>query len=84
MRENGTRAPAGAAERLLPEDGVAKGFTLVELLVSMVLFSIVIASATGLLMSQRNLYDVQNDKIALQTSVRAAVDLVASELRMIP
>ena len=60
------------------------GFTLVEFLVAVVLLGVIMASAVGLLMSQRNLYDIQNDKIALQTNVRAAVDLVASELRTIP
>ena len=65
-------------------DTRAGGFTLIEFLVSVVLLGVIMASAVGLLMSQRNLYDIQNDKIALQTNVRAAVDMVASELRTIP
>ena len=61
-----------------------KGFTLVEMLVVFVLFAIVMGSAIGLLMSQRSLYDVQSDRMDLQRNVRAAVDLVASELRAVP
>ena len=49
-----------------------------------VLFGIVMGSTVSLLMSQRALYDVQGDRMALQRNVRAAVDLVASELRSIP
>ena len=62
----------------------AKGFTVIELLVASVLFVVVMASAVNLLMSQRALYDVQGDRMALQRNVRAAVDMVASELRSIP
>ena len=62
----------------------AKGFTVIELLAAFALFSVIMASAVGLLMSQRSLYDVQADRMALQRNVRAAVDLVASELRSIP
>ena len=62
----------------------AKGFTVIELLAAFALFSVIMASAVGLLMSQRALYDVQGDRMALQRNVRAAVDLVASELRSIP
>ncbi len=60
------------------------GFTLVEVLVSMTLFGIVLAATIGLMMSQRNLYDVQADRMALQRSIRASIDLVAGELRSIP
>ena len=57
---------------------------MIELLVAFVLFAIVMGSTVSLLMSQRGLYDVQADRMALQRNVRAAVDLVASELRSIP
>jgi prepilin-type N-terminal cleavage/methylation domain-containing protein len=62
----------------------AKGFTMIELLVSFVLFAIVMGSAISLLMSQRALYDVQGDRMELQRNVRAAVGLVAGELRSVP
>jgi len=61
-----------------------KGFTLIEMIVSFVLFAVVMSSAVGLLMSQRNLYDVQSDRLELQRNVRVAVDLVAGEIRSLP
>jgi prepilin-type N-terminal cleavage/methylation domain-containing protein len=75
-----TRAQTGEA----PPHGKQPGFTLVELLISITLFGVILASTIGLLMSQRNLYDVQGALIELQGSVRASVDLVAGELRSVP
>ena len=75
-----TRAQTGEA----PPEGEQPGFTLVELLISMTLFGVIMASTIGLLMSQRNLYDTQADRMALQGSIRASVDLVAGELRSVP
>ena len=66
------------------ESSEGKGFTMIELLVAFVLFAIIMGSTVSLLMSQRTLYDVQADRMALQRNVRAAVDLLASELRSIP
>jgi type II secretory pathway pseudopilin PulG len=60
------------------------GFTLVELIISFMLFGVIMTSAVGLFMSQRAMYSVQTDKISVQTNVRAAVDLVANELRTLP
>lgn len=71
-------------ERADNASGEGKGFTIIELLVAFVLFSVVVGSSISLLMSQRALYDVLGDRQALQRNVRAAVDLVASDLRSIP
>jgi type II secretory pathway pseudopilin PulG len=83
------RAPGGAKvdnmdSRSETGSRDGRGFTIIEMLVAFLLFSIVTGSAIGLLMSQRRLYDVQADSMDLRRNVRTAVDLVASELRSIP
>jgi len=79
-----THEPTRAQTDEAPPDGKQPGFTLVELLIALTLFGVIMASTVGLLMSQRNLYDIQGDRMAIQRSVRASVDLVAGELRSIP
>ena len=76
--------PTLAATGEAPSEGRKPGFTLIELLIAMTVFVVVMASTVGLLMSQRRLYDTQADRMWLHRSVRAAVDLVAGELRSIP
>jgi prepilin-type N-terminal cleavage/methylation domain-containing protein len=75
-----TPPPSGEA----PPKGKKPGFTLIELLISMTLFGIVMAATVGLLMSQRSLYDIQADRMAVQRSIRASVDLMTGELRSVP
>lgn len=67
-----------------PPTLAAAGFTLVELLVTVLLFTLVMGAALGLLSSQRNLTDMAAATISVQANMRAALDLVASDLRTIP
>ncbi len=60
------------------------GFTLIETLISSVLLLLIISGVVGLMSSQRTLYDVQSDLAYLQKNVRAAVDLMAADIRTIP
>ena len=76
--------PPASVEGEGPADGKQPGFTLIEFLIAFTLFGIIIASTVGLMMSQRTLYDIQADRMALQRSIRASVDLVAGELRTVP
>jgi type II secretory pathway pseudopilin PulG len=77
------RCRSGSREAAARRQGAA-GFTLVEVIVAFLLFGVVMFSAVGLFMSQRAMYSIQTDKITVQQNVRAAVDLVAAELRTLP
>lgn len=76
------------AKRVRPDQSATKakpkGFTIVEFLIAITLFGVIMAATVGLLMSQRGLYGTQTDKMQLQQSIRASVDLISSELRTVP
>lgn len=59
-----------------------EGFTLTEVLVSMAIVSILIAALAGVFERSSKLYTTQNAAAALQQEVRAALDVIASEVRM--
>lgn len=63
------------------EDGRA-GFTLVEVLVALVVAGILAAGVISLLMSQDRFYGHNDQHIYAQQTLRAAADLMASEIRM--
>ncbi|MDY0389447.1 MAG: prepilin-type N-terminal cleavage/methylation domain-containing protein [Desulfobulbus oligotrophicus] len=58
------------------------GFTLVEVLISMAIVGILVASLAGVFERSSKLYTTQNAAAALQQEVRAALDAIASEVRM--
>ncbi|MEN8143861.1 MAG: prepilin-type N-terminal cleavage/methylation domain-containing protein [Gemmatimonadota bacterium] len=58
------------------------GFTMIELLISVVIMSIVTASVMSLLVGQGTLYRNTNDALYTQQTVRAVSDLMTAELRM--
>jgi len=58
------------------------GFTLAEVLVSLAIISILLAALTGVFERSGRLYTSQNATAALQQEVRAALDVIASEVRM--
>ncbi len=58
------------------------GFTLVEVLISMAIVGILVASLAGVFERSSKLYTTQNAAAALQQEVRAALDVIASEVRM--
>lgn len=59
-----------------------RGFTLVEILVAMVVAGILAGSVVLLLMRQNDFYGQNDEVIFAKQSVRAAADLISSELRM--
>lgn len=58
------------------------GFTLVEVLVSLAIVSILIAALAGVFERSSKLYTTQNATASLQQEVRAALDVIAAEVRM--
>jgi type IV pilus assembly protein PilW len=60
-----------------------KGFTLVEILVAMAIASVVMAGIYSAYSSQQRSYIVQEQVAGMQQSLRAAMDLMERELRMV-
>lgn len=59
------------------------GFTLVELMVSAIVGTLLLLAAYQVLITNRQAYSVQNERIGAQQSTRAAMDVLFSELREI-
>ncbi|HKI94773.1 MAG TPA: prepilin-type N-terminal cleavage/methylation domain-containing protein [Gemmatimonadales bacterium] len=59
----------------------SEGFSLIELLVALVIFSIVSTAIYQLLVSNQRLYRAQAAKVDLSQNVRAAVSILPDELR---
>jgi len=62
--------------------GRERGFTLVELLVSMGIFGVVLTAVYGLLNSNTKSYSSQENTMIMTQDVRAGLDLMVRELRM--
>src|SRR5258706_14234683 len=58
-----------------------RGLTLVELLVALVLLSIVSAALYRVLVSNQRIYDAQTQRIDMQQNIRAAAQILPSDLR---
>ena len=63
--------------------GTRRGFTIVELLISMVIVSIIGASLTRLIVAQSRFYDRQNLQKSARDVSRAALNIMQSDLRMV-
>jgi len=59
-----------------------KGITLIEMLVSLVIASVIIAGAYQVFISQAKNYDIQDQVAEAQNSVRAGMEIMAADLRM--
>lgn len=59
-----------------------KGFTLIEIMVSMVISSLVISGVYGVYTIQQRSYTVQEQVSEMQQRIRAAVDFMLREMRM--
>jgi prepilin-type N-terminal cleavage/methylation domain-containing protein len=60
----------------------SNGFTLVEILITVVVAGVLGAALMGLVLGQQRFYGHSDDTIIAQQNIRAAMDLMATELRM--
>lgn len=58
------------------------GITIIELLVTLVIFSIVIAGTYRFFISQSRAYNVQDQVVETQQSIRSAMEILLRDLRM--
>ncbi len=59
-----------------------KGFTLVELLITLAILLVVVASLSSTFVFQRKTYDIQQQTNEMVQNARAAMDLMTSEMMM--
>ena len=57
-----------------------KGFTLIELMISIAIFGVVIAAVYTLFESQQKTYVAQQEVVDVQQGIRASMDFLASEM----
>ena len=58
------------------------GFTLIEVLITMAVFSIIIAAVVSAHTSQQNTYMVQEQVVEMQQNLRSAMHVLTAEIRM--
>ena len=59
-----------------------RGFTLIEMLISMTIGLIVLGALVSTFIIQRKVYDVQEQVTEMMQNARAAMDIMANDLRM--
>lgn len=75
---NATNGPRGRTRERADESG----FTVAEILVTIVLTAIVTAAAVGIFLGQSAFYQKQDDAVFAEQTIRAGMDLAYTELRM--
>lgn len=68
--------------KIISFKGKTKGFTLVEILIAIAVFSIVIGAIYGVFISQQHAYHVQDQIVEMEQNARAATNMMIRELRM--
>ena len=77
-RRNQSALPASSPRTIAPN----QGFTLVELLVTLAMFSILVAAIAAVLVPMRRSYTTQEVSAAAQQSVRMAVEFMINDIRL--
>lgn len=66
----------------MPGANKEKGFTLIELLIAMALALVVLAGLSGVFITQRKAYDVQEQTAEMTQTARAAMDMITRDLML--
>jgi len=67
----------------MPSFSGGDGFTIVELMISLLIGGIVMAGVISAFLSQHKSYLVQDDSVFMQENLRSAVEIMTRDLRMI-
>jgi prepilin-type N-terminal cleavage/methylation domain-containing protein len=68
--------------KLLLVQNVKNGFTLVELLVTIVIAALLLTAVTQLFITSNRVYTVQEQVLRIQQEVRASINAIARDIRM--
>ena len=79
----GATRPRATSRSANPDAGAEGGFSLVEMMVSIVLTGVVGAAIVGVLMEQNGFYQENSRRVMGQKSLRRTADLMSTEIRMI-
>lgn len=59
-----------------------RGFSLIEVMVSLAIVSLVMATLIGVFVRSNQVYTLQNSTVALQQELRAVIEIMVMEIRM--
>ena len=62
--------------------GNARGFTLVELMITLAMSGIIVAAVYSAYVIQQKTYFTQDKVVEMQQNIRAGLEMMASEIRM--
>jgi prepilin-type N-terminal cleavage/methylation domain-containing protein len=65
-----------------PQRTIEYGFTLVELLIAMAISLVVLTAISSAFISQRKIYDVEEQNTQMIQTARGAMDMISSEVKM--
>lgn len=66
----------------IEQHGDMQGFTLVEILITLLISSVVMGAVFSIHQSQQQVYTVQQEVVAMQQNARAGMDILSQDMRM--
>ena len=68
--------------KLVVADNISRGFTMVELLITMLISGVIMAAIYSAYTAQQRTYLAQQQVAGMQQNIRAGLDIMVRELRM--